>query len=303
MLRTASTAQNTASPTPSCCAGCGRGAGPGRSQHPTGPITRETETRSHSSTACSAIRAPPSLCRRQLPALLPGEQLPAPTAALQHAPAPQPQPKATEHRPVVHPDPPPCRSQPPRAGVPCRRSTDVPVTQARGAANSGRRGARPGQRATQAASPPGTQRLPRGSQQRLGRCAAALPVPSHAVPRAAAADAPQLQDAPRPRHLPASLLLSPSCRHAAFLAHTWREEAAKLPSPCQGVPAGAGRRAASPGSAAGVRAFPGALLDLGAGARPAAPQTGRHSEISSWRNGGLRWSKWPSQPRCGHPGT
>lgn len=64
-------------------------------------------------------------------------------------------------------------------------------------------------------------------------------------------DAAWLHDAPWPQHLLVSLLLSPSCRHAAFPTHTWHGKAAKLLSPCQGVLVGTGIRATSPGISAG----------------------------------------------------
>lgn len=129
----------------------------------------------------------------------------------------------------------------------------------RGLANGSRHRAQPGQRATQAASPPSTQQLPHSSWHCLPAWKDVLqpcqcdPTQSHVAESQHAGptrDA-QLHDAPRPQHLPMSLLLSPSCRHAAFPIHTWHGKAAKLLSPCQGVLVGTGTRATSPGISAG----------------------------------------------------
>lgn len=130
----------------------------------------------------------------------------------------------------------------------------------RGLANHSRHGAQPRQRATQAASPPSTQQLPHSSWHCLHAWKDALqpyqcdPTQSCVVESQYAGptrDAARLHDAPWPQHLPMSLLLSRSCRLAAFSTHTWHGKAAKPLSPCQDVLVGTGIRATSPGISAG----------------------------------------------------
>lgn len=245
--------------------------------------------------ACTSHRCPP-LVPSMSPPLPPGAEMQ--------------RPKAAEHRPAARPDPPPRHLQPPCApgwGAPCP-GCPVHPAQHRCACHSGDElivaGAEPGQDGVppRLRHPLAPSSSPVAASKRL-RTQRDVEQPARAISSGPAGqrgttwgprgqqpwDAPQLQDALRPRHLPTSLLSFPSCGVRCLPGTHVAQGGCQAPLP---VPGRAGRGREKGCLPTGCcRGFghpwePGTAPDLGVSTRPISPaerQTQQDKQPARWR--------------------